>query len=205
MENNNIEEVDPWIEVQRQFERIKKESGIEIDEDYQDELESLLGLNYDEMTKEMEKSFRTQKIKIELTDENATFPSYAYPTDSGFDLYSSQIIHIPPFDRALVPTGIRLSFDEGLEVQIRPKSGLALNRGLTVLNTPGTIDCGYNGEIKVIVFNTTNEIAKIQQGEKIAQAVLCPVVIGKYVQLEKVDKVDSRDRGDNGFGSTGTK
>ena len=80
---------------------------------------------------------------------------------------------------------------------------MALNQGLTVLNTPGTVDSGYNGEIKVIVFNTNNISVQITKGMKIAQAVLCPVICGKYVSLEDVDEIDGKDRGDNGFGSTG--
>ena len=84
-----------------------------------------------------------------------------------------------------------------------PKSGLAINQGLTVLNTPGTVDSGYNGEIKVIMFNTNNHEVIVTKGMKIAQAVLCPVVNGTFVQLEHIDKIENKDRGDNGFGSTG--
>ena len=80
---------------------------------------------------------------------------------------------------------------------------MALNYGLTVLNTPGTVDSGYNGEIKVIVFNSSNGPAKITKGMKIAQAVLCPVMNGRFVSLEPVEKVAEKERGDNGFGSTG--
>ena len=100
-------------------------------------------------------------------------------------------------------TGIKLSFPEGYEIQVRPKSGLALKQGLTVLNTPGTVDQGYTGEIQVIVFNTNNYSVMIPKGMKIAQAVLCPVVSGKMVEFELVGSVEDKDRGDNGFGSTG--
>jgi dUTP pyrophosphatase len=146
---------------------------------------------------------KTRTLGVELVHEDAKVPSYAYPSDSGFDLRSTIEINIPPFGRALIPTGIKLSIPEEYEIQVRPKSGLALNQGLTVLNTPGTVDSGYVGEIKVIVFNTNNETVTISKGMKIAQAVLCPVVCGKYVSLELTNKVDNKDRGDKGFGSTG--
>ena len=103
----------------------------------------------------------------------------------------------------MVPTGLKLSFDIGYEIQVRPKSGLALKQGITVLNTPGTVDSGYNGEIMVIVFNTNQTEFTIPKGMKIAQAVLCPVINGKYVNLQLVDKIENKDRGVNGFGSTG--
>ena len=106
-------------------------------------------------------------------------------------------------DRKLIPTGLRFDIPDGYEIQVRSKSGLALNQGLMVLNSPGTVDSGYQGEIKVILFNTTNERIKIEKGQKIAQAVLCPVVNGKWVNLVKVEEIGEKDRNDKGFGSTG--
>jgi dUTP pyrophosphatase len=103
----------------------------------------------------------------------------------------------------LVPTGLAFGIPPEYEVQIRPKSGLALKQGLTVLNTPGTVDAGYDGEIKVIVFNTNNHEVTITKGMKVAQAVLAPVVCGYYVNLEMVEQIEKKERGDNGFGSTG--
>lgn len=189
--------------IMEQFERIKNDVGIEPDEDYQKELESLFGQSMEEMNAEATVMLQTQTVKVELTNDEAVFPSYNYPTDSGFDLYSVEQITLPPFGRAAVSTGLKLSFDEGYEIQVRPKSGLALNQGLTVLNTPGTVDAGYTGEIKVIVFNTNNTPFTIPKRMKIAQAVLCPVKNGRFVDLVPVDEVEQRDRGDNGFGSTG--
>jgi dUTP pyrophosphatase len=139
----------------------------------------------------------------DLIHKDAKFPAYAYPSDSGFDLYSTIDYTLPPFGRALIPTGIKLSIPDEYEIQVRPKSGLAINQGITVLNTPGTVDSGYNGEIKVIVFNTNNHETIITKGMKIAQAVLCPVINGTYVNLSPVDKIEDKERGDNGFGSTG--
>ena len=190
-------------DIMEQFERIKHDAGIEPDEDYQKELESLFGQSMEEMNAEATVMLQTQTIKVELINEEAVFPSYNYPTDSGFDLYSTEEITLPPFGRALVGTGLKFSFSEGYEIQVRPKSGLAINQGLTVLNTPGTVDAGYTGEIKVPVFNTNNSPFTITKKMKIAQAVLCPVKNGRFVDLIPVDKIEDRDRGDNGFGSTG--
>ena len=194
---------DVWKQIEETFDQIKKDAGVEPEEDYMKQLESLLGMSIDEMDNEHIKMMKTMSLGVELIHEDAKVPTYAYPSDSGFDLRSTVEINIPPFGRALVPTGIKLSIPEEHEIQIRPKSGLAINQGLTVLNTPGTVDSGYVGEIKVIVFNTNNETVTVSKGMKIAQAVLCPVVCGKYVSIELMDKVEDKDRMDNGFGSTG--
>jgi len=194
---------DIWKQIQQTFNQIKEDTGIEPEEDYIKELEDMLGMSVDEMNETHMTMMKTRTLGVELVHEDAKVPSYAYPSDSGFDLRSTIEINIPPFGRALIPTGIKLSIPEEYEIQVRPKSGLALNQGLTVLNTPGTVDSGYVGEIKVIVFNTNNETVTISKGMKIAQAVLCPVICGKYVSLELTNKVDNKDRGDKGFGSTG--
>lgn len=130
-------------------------------------------------------------------------PEYAYPTDSGFDLRANKKVTLGPLERDLVPTGLYLEIPQGYEVQVRPKSGLAINKGLSVVNTPGTVDEGYTGEIQVILINLSNKTHTIEIGDKIAQAVLTPVMAGKYVNLQRVLNVDDKDRGDNGFGSTG--
>jgi dUTP pyrophosphatase len=194
---------DIWKQIEETFNQIKQDAGVEPEEDYMKELESLLGMSVDEMNENHIIMMKTKSLGVELVQEDAKVPSYAYPSDSGFDLRSTVEINIPPFGRALIPTGIKLSIPEEYEIQIRPKSGLALNQGLTVLNTPGTVDSGYVGEIKVIVFNTNNATVTVSKGMKIAQAVLCPVMCGKYVSIELMDKVENKDRMDNGFGSTG--
>ena len=194
---------DIWKQIQQTFNQIKEDTGIEPEENYIKELEDMLGMSVDEMNETHMTMMKTRTLGVELVHEDAKVPSYAYPSDSGFDLRSTIEINIPPFGRALIPTGIKLSIPEEYEIQVRPKSGLALNQGLTVLNTPGTVDSGYVGEIKVIVFNTNNETVTVSKGMKIAQAVLCPVMCGKYVSIELMDKVSDKDRMDNGFGSTG--
>jgi dUTP pyrophosphatase len=192
-----------WEQIQSQFEKLKIESGIEPEDDYIKELEGIFGMSIDEMERETEILLKSKTLGVELIHKDAKFPSYAYPSDSGFDLYSTIDYTLPPFGRALIPTGIKLSIPDECEIQVRPKSGLAMNQGITVLNTPGTVDSGYNGEIKVIVFNTNNHEVIITKGMKIAQAVLCPVINGTYVNLTPIDKIEDKDRGDNGFGSTG--
>ena len=142
-------------------------------------------------------------LKYNLVHPDAIDPKYNYESDSGFDLYSVEDIVIPPFGRVLVPTGICFDIPEGLEIQVRTKSGLAINQGLMVLNSPGTVDNGYNGEVKVIIFNANSLECKITKGMKIAQGVLCPVLAGQYVELIKVSEIKEKDRNSNGFGSTG--
>ena len=205
MENLNQMGLDPkmYEEILKEFEKIKTESGIEPEENYTKELEDLLGIGFDELEDEIYKSAMMKTVEVELTHPDAVFPKYAYPSDSGFDLHSTQDLTIGPFGRILVPTGLKLSFPIGYEIQVRPKSGLAIKQGLTVLNTPGTVDQGYTGEIQVIVFNTNNYTVTIPKGMKVGQAVLCPVVNGDYVRFESVESIDDKDRGDNGFGSTG--
>lgn len=134
---------------------------------------------------------------------DAIEPTYNYESDSGFDLYSTEEIVLPPFGRALIPTGLAFEIKDGYEIQVRSKSGLAINQGLMVLNSPGTVDNGYIGEVKVILFNVNNHEVTIKKGMKVAQAVLTSVVNGKWVNLEKKSQLTNKERGDNGFGSTG--
>lgn len=198
-----MQQDDIWSKIQETFDNIKKETGIEPDDDNMAELEKLLGFSVEELNDEHLKFIKTKIVSVELLFEDIKVPSYAYPTDSGFDLYSRIDLELPAFGRGLVPTGLKLSIPDEYEIQIRPKSGLAINMGLTVLNTPGTVDSGYVGEIQVIVYNTNNYPIKVTKGMKVAQAVLCPVANGKYVVFDVVDKIDNKDRGENGFGSTG--
>jgi dUTP pyrophosphatase len=205
MDLGQLGHFDPKIreEIEKQFKKIQSEMGIQPDEEYQKELEDMLGLSFEDMEKEINNIAKLRAIKVELVHEDAVLPKYAYPSDSGFDLHATEEVIIGPFGRALIPTGLKVSFEEGYEIQVRPKSGLAIKQGLTVLNTPGTVDQGYTGEIQVIVFNTNNTTVTIPKGMKVGQGVLCPVVQGKYVSIEQVGQVEDKDRGNNGFGSTG--
>lgn len=199
----NFNSSNEWDDIQEQVKRIIANTGVEVDSDYIKELEEMFNINFDDLNVNVGDYLNKKTIYVQKTNEDAVSPSYAYTSDSGFDLFSIEKIIIPPFGRALVPTGLKLSIPEGFEIQVRPKSGLALNMGLTVLNTPGTVDQGYTGEIQVILFNTNNNSIIIEKGMKIAQAVLSPVVHGKYVNFVEVDNIEDKDRGINGFGSTG--
>jgi len=191
-------------EIQKQFENIKESENFVPDKEYQKELEDFINQNFgEEFETNLNNSIRTQTLKVKKLNPDAVLPKYNYPSDSGFDLHSVEDIIIPAFGRAFVPTGLSFQFSEGLEIQVRTKSGLAINQGLMVLNSPGTVDQGYSGEIKVIIFNTNNTTVIISKGMKVAQAVLCPVLNGKFVDLVEVDTFEETDRGSNGFGSTG--
>jgi dUTP pyrophosphatase len=191
-------------EIRKHFEKIQESENFTPDEGFEQELEDIINLTFGkDFEKELNDSLMTRGVKIKKLVPDAIFPKYNYPSDSGFDLHSVEEVIIPAFGRAAVPTGLSFQFDEGIELQIRPKSGLALNQGLTILNTPGTVDQGYRGEIKAIVYNTNNTTVTIPKGMKVAQGVLCPVLSGKFINLVDVDGLDETDRGDNGFGSTG--
>jgi dUTP pyrophosphatase len=191
-------------EIQRQLEKLQNGDGEMSEEDYQREFDEFINTNFGlEFENELNMEYRTKQVKIKKLHPDAVIPKYNYPSDSGFDLHSVEKIVIPAGGRALVPTGLSFQFEEGLEIQMRPKSGLALLQGLTILNTPGTIDQGYTGEVKAIVFNTNKVPFTVLKGMKIAQAVLCPVLNGRFVQLTEVDSFEETDRNDNGFGSTG--
>jgi dUTP pyrophosphatase len=171
--------------------------------DEYDEIMNELGIDMKDIQSEFDDY--TPKLELGYTKlhDDAVEPKYNYESDSGFDLHSTEEIVIPPFGRALVPTGISLDINDGFEVQVRSKSGLALNQGLMCLNSPGTVDNGYTGEVKAIIFNTNKEPFTITKGMKVAQAVLCPVVNGKWVELVQKGTIENKERGENGFGSTG--
>jgi dUTP pyrophosphatase len=138
-------------------------------------------------------------VKIKKLNPIARTPRYEYRDDSGADLYAMVDYTLQPLERKAVPTGICAEVPAGFELQIRPKSGLALKNGITVLNTPGTIDSGYRGEIKVILINLGSEPYQIKKGQKIAQLVVVPV--GR-ADFKEVEELSTSDRGIGGFGST---
>ena len=144
------------------------------------------------------------KIQIKKLSTEVLTPKYETSGSSGMDIaaYIRQDIIINPGEKALIPTGFSLSVPQGYEVQIRPRSGLAAKKGVTVLNTPGTIDSDYRGEIKVILINLGKEVFSVKNGERIAQMVVCPI---KQVVVEEVEELSETNRGVGGFGSTGTK
>ncbi|MCF2611786.1 dUTP diphosphatase [Fusobacterium perfoetens] len=140
------------------------------------------------------------ELKILKLNEDAIIPNYAHKDDSGMDLYSVTEVLIKSGEHKLVKTGISIELPENTEAQIRPRSGLALKNGITVLNTPGTIDEGYRGEIGIILINHSKEDFNVTKGMKIAQMVIMPVL---KPSIKVVDTLSETERGNGGFGSTG--
>ena len=140
------------------------------------------------------------KVKVLRTDPEAQLPAYAHPGDAGMDVRSIEDVTLAPGARALVRTGLVLELPPDAEAQERPRSGLALKHGVTVLNTPCTIDAGYRGEVGVILVNLGAQPFLVEKGMKIAQLVVAPVAQAEVVE---VSAVDATDRGAGGFGSTG--
>lgn len=140
------------------------------------------------------------RLKVKRLNEHARLPEYAHEGDAGLDLYTSTEAVIAPGESALVPTGISIQLPPGTEAQIRPRSGLALKHQVTVLNTPGTIDEGYRGEIGIILINHGKHPFQITIGMKIAQMVVKPIL---QVRVDEVTSLDLSARGEKGFGSTG--
>lgn len=141
-------------------------------------------------------------LKIKREREDIPLPSYATLGSSGLDLRASEEVLIPPGEWRAVPTGIRISLPTGYEAQIRPRSGLALESGVTVLNSPGTVDSDYRGEIKVILINHGREPFIVKRGDRIAQMVIAKV---ERVEVVEVEALDETERGEGGFGHTGLK
>ncbi|WP_297812703.1 dUTP diphosphatase [uncultured Helicobacter sp.] len=139
-------------------------------------------------------------LKIKKLTPNAIIPNYQSEEAAGFDLCASENLTLERGKWALIPTGLSFSFPKNYEIQIRPRSGLALKYGITILNSPGTIDSDYRGEIKVIVINLGEEAFKINKGDRIAQAVFCKV---KKANIKVIQELDETKRGKGGFGSTG--
>ena len=140
------------------------------------------------------------KVLFRRIDPAAKLPEYAHPGDAGMDVRSVEDVTLAPGARALVHTGLVLMLPPDAEAQVRPRSGLALKHGVTVLNTPGTIDAGYRGEVGVILVNLGTEPFTVEKGMKIAQIVVSPVAQAEIVEVASVDETD---RGAGGFGSTG--
>lgn len=141
-------------------------------------------------------------IKFRRINPDAVLPAYAHDGDAGMDVRSVADIVVPARGRALVPTGLVMMLPLGYEAQVRPRSGLALKSGITVLNTPGTIDAGYRGEVGVILFNTGDGDFRVAKGDKIAQLVIAPVT---RAEVSETFEVDETERGAGGFGSTGVR
>lgn len=145
-------------------------------------------------------------IKI-INNSNNPDPIYRKEGDSGFDLSANlpegAVITVQPLKRAVIPTGLHFQIPKGYELQVRPRSGLALKNGITVLNTPGTVDSNYRGEIMIILFNTDEIPFEVKNGDRIAQGVIASVNQSHTTKIKKVNVLDPSERNSSGFGSTG--
>ena len=146
-----------------------------------------------------------EKLKVKIVNRSTNaLPSYSTEQSAGMDLraWLDEPVTLQPLERRLIPTGVYIELPQGYECQIRPRSGLALKRGLTVLNTPGTIDADYRGEVGVILVNLGNEPQVIENGERV-----CQMVVARHESVEwvPVETLDESERGAGGFGHTGTK
>ncbi len=144
------------------------------------------------------------EVLIKRLSNNVELPKYETNGSSGMDLSANidKQVKIEPGKTSIIPTGISVAIPENFEIQIRPRSGLAAKNQISVLNTPGTIDADYRGELKVILINLSNKTFVVEGGARIAQMVLCPIVKAKF---KEVDNLDDTSRGTGGFGSTGLK
>jgi dUTP pyrophosphatase len=140
------------------------------------------------------------KIQFVKDHENAMLPTYATAGAAGADVYSAKDYKVPPGEHTLIDTGLKCSIPEGYEVQVRPRSGLALKSRITVLNSPGTVDSDYTGKLGVILMNHSEMVFQVKAGDRIAQIVVAPVTQATF---EWVEETKSTDRGSDGFGSTG--
>lgn len=145
-----------------------------------------------------------ERIKVKIINRSGhELPYYATPSAAGMDVRAclKEPVTLGPLERALIPTGLRVQLPQGHELQLRPRSGLALKKGISLVNTPGTVDADYRGEIGVILINLSNEPFTVNDGERI-----CQMVISRYTRVawEQVREIDDTIRGDGGFGHTGT-
>lgn len=142
-------------------------------------------------------------VRVLIQKEKDTkMPGYAYKGDAGADLYAAEEYVLRPMQRALISTGVRISIPEGYEAQIRPRSGLAINHGISMVNAPGTIDSTFRGELKVILINFGDQDFNVKKGDRIAQMILNKV---EKFEFEEVSVLDETERNENGYGSTGTR
>ena len=172
--------------------------------------EILMAIKLAESVQEYDSKKSTEQVKSKIKinyinkSENKN-PVYAKEGDSGFDLRANESGSLKPLERKLVGTGLYFELPDGYELQIRPRSGLAYKNGITVLNSPGTVDTGYRGEIKVLLVNISNETFTWERGERIAQGVIAHRISSDYGDLIEVMEINESERGEGGFGSTGTK
>lgn len=195
------------LEKLKEYESIlsKDENG-DLDEELVKQINSTLDELNEEVYSAQAKELSSFSVKFINKSANED-PKFAYEGDSGFDLRADieEPIILDPFKRVLVPTGLYFELVKGIEIQVRPRSGLAIKHGITVLNTPGTVDSHYRGEVKIPLINLGEEPFKIVKGDRIAQGVIVPVFGEGKVNLVKTDEINQTTRGEGGFNSSGIK
>ena len=192
-------------EITRHIEELKALAKMDIlPEETKNEINAAIKLAESVQEHDYKKSEDIKKIKIKfINTSNNKNPIYAKEGDSGFDLRANEDGSLGPLERKLVGTGLYFELPDGYELQIRPRSGLAYKNGVTVLNSPGTVDTGYRGEIKVLLINLSNETFTWERGERIAQGVIAHRISSDYGDLIEVMEINESERGEGGFGSTG--
>lgn len=192
-------------EITRHIEDLKALANMEIlPEETKNEINAAIKLAESVQEYDSKKRAENKKIKIKfINSSNNKNPVYAKEGDSGFDLRANENGSLNPLERKLVGTGLFFELPDGYELQIRPRSGLAYKNGITVLNSPGTVDTGYRGEIKVLLVNLSNETFIWEKGERIAQGVIAHRISSDYGDLIEVMEINESERGEGGFGSTG--
>lgn len=203
MDKDNLEN---FLEKLKRYEEEleNSENDENFDESFISEVDSTLTELSEFIMDKKREEFSKLNVKF-INKSNNPDPSFANEGDSGFDLraFIQEEIVVGPMDRVLVPTGLFFELEKGFEIQVRPRSGLAIKNGITVLNTPGTVDSHYRGEIKIILMNLGKETFTIKNGDRIAQAVICPVYGEGKVFLSSSEILNETKRNADGFGSTG--
>jgi dUTP pyrophosphatase len=205
MEQGNFQEI---LEKLKEYEKLL--STDEDDDTIDETLAQQINLTLDELNNEVYNAQKEEYSKLSVKYINKSTnddPKFAYEGDSGFDLRAdiSETITLNPLKRVLIPTGLYFQLEKGTEIQVRPRSGLAIKNGITVLNSPGTVDSHYRGEIKVPLINFGEDPFTIQKGDRIAQAVIMPVFGEGKVILAKTEEINETERGEGGFNSSGIK
>jgi dUTP pyrophosphatase len=203
MENN-------FTEILNKLKQYESLLSSDSDESIDEELTEQINLTLEELNQEIKTAQEKEMSKLTVKFINKSTnedPKFAYEGDSGFDLRADIIepIILLPGERVLVPTGLYFELTNGLEIQVRPRSGLAIKHGITVLNSPGTVDSHYRGEVKVPLINHSNLVFTIVKGDRIAQAVIAPVYGEGKLNLIKTNTISETIRGTGGFNSSGIK
>ena len=205
MEQGNFQEI---LDKLKEYEKLL--SVDDTDDTIDEELAKQINLTLDDLNNEIYNAQKEEYSKLSVKYINKSTnedPKFAYEGDSGFDLRADidEPIVLNPFKRVLVPTGLYFELEKGTEIQVRPRSGLAIKNGITVLNSPGTVDSHYRGEVKIPLINLGEEPFTIQKGDRIAQAVIMPVFGEGKIILAKTEVINETLRGDGGFNSSGIK